>query len=296
MEKIVVEGEKKERIDSYLANHTDYSRSLIKKMLEQRCITCNGIYGKASMKVSQGDIIEFVDDFIKEDYLEKENIMLDVVYESSNVLLINKPSGMVVHPGNGHQTGTLVHALKFYTESLSDFNGAERPGIVHRIDKDTSGLLLVAKNNKAHEILGEQFKNHEIKRKYLALVKGNIQHNHITIDAPIGRDELHRKKMTVTDKNSKKAITHVNVLKRYGDYTLVECILETGRTHQIRVHMNYIGFPIFNDPLYGKEVIPSFGQFLHSYEIFFTEPLTKEELHFKVEPPKEFSDFLSTLE
>ena len=190
----------------------------------------------------------------------------------------------------------MVNALMHYTNNLSDISGDERPGIVHRIDKDTSGLILVAKNNKSHQILAEDFKNKRIKREYIALINGVFPHNKATIDAPIGRDETDRKKMTVTDKNSKKAITHLTVLKRYKDYTLVSLILDTGRTHQIRVHMKYIGYPIYNDPVYSNKKATEFGQFLHSYKINFEEPITKEKLEFIAPLPKEFQDFLNTLE
>lgn len=296
MEKIIVDLEEKQRIDKYLSETLGESRSKIEKMLDQECITCNGVLAKSSLKVKMGDVIEFVRDFVEEIDLTPEDIPLDIVYESENILILNKPSGMVVHPGSGVFKHTLVHALLYHFKTLSDLNGEARPGIVHRIDKDTSGLLVVAKTNQAHQILAEDFKAHRVHRKYIALVKGVLKHNHITIDAPIGRDEKNRKKMAVTEKNSKSAVTHVNVLKRYSDYTLVECILETGRTHQIRVHLSYIGYPIFNDPLYGKEDIEGFGQFLHSSEIDITEPITKEALHFKVELPQIFQDFLETLE
>lgn len=296
MEKILVDIETKERIDKYLAQHTEYSRSLIKKMLTEECILLNGQVARSSMKVQNQDVIEFVKEIDFSTPIVGENIPLDIIYESPNVILINKPSSMVVHPGSGNKNKTLVNALLYYTKHLSDCNGEERPGIVHRIDKDTSGLILVAKNNKAHEILGEQFKKHEIKRKYLALVKGELKHNNITIDAPIGRDDINRKKMTVTDKNSKEAVTYVKVLKRYQGFTLIECILKTGRTHQIRVHMKYIGYPVYNDPLYGTEEIEGFGQFLHSSEIEFIEPITKEEIKESAPLPKIFQDFLLELE
>lgn len=296
MKKIVCELENRERLDKFLTEELDYSRTLITKMIQDECILVNNEAVKASSKVKMGDKITIVREYVEEIDIEPENIPLDIVYEDKDVILINKPSGMVVHPGSGNMHGTMVNALLYYTKNLSDCNGEIRPGIVHRIDKDTSGLILVAKNNKAHEILAEDFKEKRVKRKYIALVKGILQHNHITIDAPIGRDIVHRKKMMVTEKNSKDAITHVNVLKRYHDYTLVECILETGRTHQIRVHMSYIGYPIYNDPVYTKNKCTPFGQFLHSSEIEFVSPLSKKELTFKVELPKEFQEFIEELE
>lgn len=200
---------------------------------------------------------------------------------------------MVVHPGNGNTSGTLVNALMHYTKNLSN-KEAFRPGIVHRIDKDTSGLMLVAKNDKAHDILAEGFKNKTIKREYIALVCGVIGEDSGVIDAPIGRDAKDRKKMCVTSENSKKAVTHFKVLKRYEHYTLLRLILDTGRTHQIRVHMKYIGHPVYNDPVYGK-AYNDFGQFLHSASIDFEQPTTHEHLHFECDVPKEFQDFLDTL-
>ncbi len=284
------------RIDKYLSEHTDYSRSLIAKMINEECILLNGKPTKANAKVKEQDVITIVKELeIKMDS-QPENIPLDIVFEDDNVILVNKPSGMVVHPGNGNYTHTLVNALLYHTNNLSDCNGSFRPGIVHRIDKDTSGLILVAKNNQAHEILAHDFQEKKVKRTYIALVKGVLKHNHITIDAPIGRNLNDRKKMAVTDKNSKHAVTHVTVLKRFKDYTLISCELETGRTHQIRVHLAYIGYPIVNDPVYQKNKTTSFGQFLHSSEISFTEPITKENLHFQVPLPKEFQDFLDGLE
>ncbi len=295
--KVIVETEKKTRIDKYLSEHTEYSRSLIQKMIENDTVYVNDILiDTSSYQVKENDVVDLTEDFVEETSIQPENIPLDIVFEDENVLVINKPSGMVVHPGSGNLSGTLANALLYYTKELSNQNGTMRPGIVHRIDKDTSGLLLVAKNNKAHEILSEDFKEKKVHRKYIALVTGILPHDHIKIDAPIGRDEKNRKKMAVTDKNSKHAITHVNVLKRFSSYTLVECVLETGRTHQIRVHLSYIGYPVFNDPLYGKEVIPHFGQFLHSSEITFQEPITKEMYHFKADLPKEFKNFLDSLE
>ena len=209
-------------------------------------------------------------------------------------MIINKPSGMVVHPGNGNQEHTLVNALMGYTTNLSD-GSKTRPGIVHRIDKDTSGLMVVAKNNKSHELLAEAFKNKDIHRYYTALVIGELDTSEGLIDAPIGRDPSDRKRYTVTKQNGKNAITHFNILKRYKGYTLINLKLETGRTHQIRVHMKYIGYPIYNDPVYTKMKCTPFGQFLHSREIDFYHPITKEHLHFTAPLPKEFQDFLNTL-
>ena len=296
METIKYQKEEKERFDKFLSEELDISRTLASKMIQEGCVLLNGNISKPASKLSLGDEVQVVKMYEEEIDLEPENIPLDIVYEDEDVILINKPSGMVVHPGSGNFSHTMVNALLYYTKELSDCNGEIRPGIVHRIDKDTSGLILVAKNNQAHAILAEDFKNKRIKRKYIALVCGVLQHNHITIDAPIGRDKVNRKQMTVTAENSKHAVTHVHVLKRYQKYTLVECELETGRTHQIRVHMAYIGYPIYNDPVYNKKEATTFGQFLHSSEITFTSPSTHKTLSFTCPLPKEFQDFLDELE
>ncbi len=296
MEKIQVLEEEKERIDKYLSEKIDCSRAYIQKLFEQNLVLVNDSPVKASYKVVKDDLITILGDLEEEILLEPENIPLNIVYEDEDVILIDKPSGMVVHPGSGNFKHTLVNALLYYTKNLSDCNGEARPGIVHRIDKDTSGLILVAKNNQAHALLADDFAHKRVKRKYIALVKGVLKHNHITIDAPIGRDANNRKKMAVTEIHSKNAVTHVTVLKRYRDYTLVECELETGRTHQIRVHLAYIGYPIYNDPVYNNRPATSFGQFLHSSEIEFISPINKKTLHFTSPLPAEFSDFLDNLE
>lgn len=296
MDKIEVIEEENLRIDKYLSERLEYSRSYIQKLLEQNFVLVNDEPVKSSYKVMKGDVITLSENLDEALDITPENIPLNIVYEDEDVLVIDKPSGMVVHPGSGNFHHTLVNALLYYTKNLSDCNGYARPGIVHRIDKDTSGLLLVAKNNQAHAILADDFAHKRVKRKYVALVKGVLKHNHITIDAPIGRDANDRKKMAVTDINGKKAVTHITVLKRYKDYTLVECKLETGRTHQIRVHLAYIGYPIYNDPVYNTHKSTSFGQFLHSSEIEFISPINKKHLHFTSPLPKEFADFLENLE
>lgn len=294
--KIIV-TESQERLDKYLANNTEYSRSVISKMLDEKYITVNEKFEKASYKVKENDIIEIKDGFVEEVDIVPTKMDIDIVYEDNDIIVINKPSGLVVHPGAGNYDNTLVNGLMHYTNSLSDINGEERPGIVHRIDKDTSGLLLIAKNNKTHAILTEYFKNHSnIKREYLALICGNFPHESATIDAPIGRDASDRKKMAVTENNSKEAITHLKVIKKYKDYTLVSLILETGRTHQIRVHMNYIGYPIYNDPVYNTKKCSEFGQFLHSYKMDFIHPITQKEMHFEAPIPKEFQEFIDALD
>lgn len=288
-----VEVLREERIDKYLAEELGISRSTVKKMIDEGFVLVNGKEAKASLILSEADELFVKDGFIKEVSFEAEDIPINIVYEDDDLLVINKKSGMVVHPGNGNTSGTLVNALMHYTKNLSK-KEAFRPGIVHRIDKDTSGLMLVAKNDKAHDILAEGFKNKTIKREYIALVCGVIGEDSGVIDAPIGRDAKDRKKMCVTSENSKKAVTHFKVLKRYEHYTLLRLILDTGRTHQIRVHMKYIGHPVYNDPVYGK-AYNDFGQFLHSASIDFEQPTTHEHLHFECDLPKEFQDFLDTL-
>ena len=288
-----VEVLREERIDKYLAEELGISRSTVKKMIDEGFVLVNGKEVKASLILSEADELFVKDGFIKEASFEAEDIPINIVYEDDDLLVINKKSGMVVHPGNGNTSGTLVNALMHYTKNLSN-KEAFRPGIVHRIDKDTSGLMLVAKNDKAHDILAEGFKNKTIKREYIALVCGVIGEDSGVIDAPIGRDAKDRKKMCVTSENSKKAVTHFKVLKRYEDYTLLKLILDTGRTHQIRVHMKYIGHPVYNDSVYGK-AYNDFGQFLHSASIDFEQPTTHEHLHFECDVPKEFQDFLDTL-
>lgn len=288
-----VEVLREERIDKYLAEELGISRSTVKKMIDEGFVLVNGKKAKASLILSEADELFVKDGFIKEVSFEAEDIPINIVYEDDDLLVINKKSGMVVHPGNGNTSGTLVNALMHYTKNLSN-KEAFRPGIVHRIDKDTSGLMLVAKNDKAHDILAEGFKNKTIKREYIALVCGVIGEDTGVIDAPIGRDAKDRKKMCVTSENSKKAVTHFKVLKRYEHYTLLRLILDTGRTHQIRVHMKYIGYPVYNDPVYGK-AYNDFGQFLHSASIDFEQPTTHEHLHFECDVPKEFQDFLDTL-
>ena len=282
------------RIDKYLMNNTSYSRSKIQKMIDNENILVNDKVVKSSYIVKENDIITIneEDDDIN---IVPENIPLDIVYEDDYLLVVNKPSGMVVHPAPGNYSGTLVNALMYHCNKLSSVNGSIRPGIVHRIDADTSGLLLVAKNDMVHNDLAKQIETKSVTRKYICLVHGVIMEDTATIDAPIGRDINNRKKMCVTGDNSKEAVTHIRVLERYKDATLIECILETGRTHQIRVHMNYINHPVVNDPVYGYKRLDDkdFGQMLHAKELGFIHPITKEFLDFKVEPPQKFNDILN---
>ena len=290
---IRIEEEAGTRIDAYLSSKLDYSRSKIVKMINDGTILVNGLSVKNSYQVKTDDVIT-IGEYIEEEMnVEPENIPLDIVYEDDDVIVINKPNGMVVHPAVGNNHGTLVNALLYYSKNLSDINGDFRPGIVHRIDAYTTGLLMVAKNNKAHEILSEELAKKETTRKYVALVWGVIKEDTATIDAPIGRDINDRKKMAVTSINSKDAITHLKVLERYKTATLIELQLETGRTHQIRVHMNYIGHPVVNDPVYGKrKLIDESGQCLHAFQLGFIHPTTKKYMEFKCDMPDCFKNIL----
>lgn len=292
---IIVEEETQTRIDSYLATKLDISRSKIQKLIKEGKVLVNDKVISANYLVKLNDQIQVNDELNYEISVEPENIPLDIVYEDDDILVINKASGMVVHPAPGHYTNTLVNALLYRFNITS--GDKMRPGIVHRLDKDTSGLMLVAKNEETHEKLSKMIGNKEVERRYLAITTGVIKTDTGTIDAPIGRDQRNRLKMQVTDVNAKEAITHFKVLKRYKANTLIECILETGRTHQIRVHLAYINYPIVNDPLYGKEKnCTEFGQMLHSKSIRFNHPRTNKELYFEVEPPKEFKEKLEELE
>ena len=290
---IVINSDNKDiRLDNYMTSILDTTRSNITKHIKDGTIKVNDKVVKSGYMLKEKDIITY-SEWKETTEVEKENIPLDIYYEDEDVLVVNKKSGMVVHPGSGNYHGTLVNALTYYTDELSDINGTDRPGIVHRIDKDTSGLLLISKNNKAHQILSDDFKNKRIKRKYIALVSGVINENTGKINAPIGRSLIDRKKMCVTDKNSKSAITNFTVLERYKNSTLIECILETGRTHQIRVHMSYIGHPVINDPVYGKK-INDYGQLLHAYYLGFNHPTTKKFMEFTCPLEDKFNEMLES--
>ena len=276
MQEIEITEKVNTRIDSYLATLLSMSRSKIAKMLKENYILVNDKEVKASYELQIGDNITILEYVEEEMSAEPEEMDLDIVYEDDDVMVVNKANGVVVHPAVGNNHGTLVNGLLFHSKNLSSVNGEFRPGIVHRIDAYTTGLLMIAKNDQAHQFLAEQLSNKTTKRKYQAIVWGVIPHDTATIDAPIGRDESDRKKMTVTSKNSKQAVTHFRVLKRFKSATLIECELETGRTHQIRVHMNYIGYPIVNDPVYGKrKLLDDSGQCLHAKTIGFVHPRTK---------------------
>lgn len=283
------------RLDKYLMEKLDVSRSKAQKLIDNKNILVNGKSSKSSYTIKLDDEISVLSLEDEEYEIEAENIELDIVYEDEYLLVVNKPSGMVVHPGNGNYNHTLVNALMYHcNENLSSVNGNVRPGIVHRIDADTSGLLLVAKNDMVHNDLAKQISEKSVVRKYISLVHGVINEDSATIDAPIGRDKNNRKKMCVTGDNSKDAVTNIKVLERYNNSTLIECILETGRTHQIRVHMEYINHPVVNDPVYGFNRIDDkeFGQMLHAKEIGFVHPVTHEFMDFKVEPPVKFWEIL----
>ena len=290
---IKVENNPNIRLDSYLAERLELSRSKIQKLIKEDLVTVNGKTVSANYIVKENDEIEINDNLNYEINIEPEDIPINIIYEDEDLLIINKESGMVVHPAPGHYNGTLVNAL------LHRFNltsgESNRPGIVHRLDKDTSGLMLVAKNEWTHEKLSEMISKKDVERKYLAIVDGLIKHDTGTIDAPIGRDTTDRQKMAVTDVNAKNSITHFKVLERFDNNTLIECILETGRTHQIRVHLAYIGYPVNNDPAYGRGKATEFGQMLHSKSIKLKHPRTGKELFFEIEPPKEFTEKLEQL-
>ena len=283
------------RLDKALADLTELSRSQANEAIKNGNILVNGKAVKAKYSVKEGDLVTY--DLPEPEVLEyeAEDIPLDIVYEDDDVAVVNKPQGMVVHPSVGHTSGTLVNALMYHIHDLSSINGVVRPGIVHRIDKDTSGLLMIAKNDRSHQALAEELKDKKSLRKYLAIVHGNISNDRGVIEAPIGRSEKDRKKQAVTAKG-KPAVTHFKVLERFGNYTLVELTLETGRTHQIRVHMADIGHPVAGDPLYGpRKTLKGNGQFLHAQTLGFTHPTTGESLRFSVEPPAIFQETLENL-
>ena len=292
MQELVV-GEYSKRLDSYLSSVLDISRSKVSKMINDGNVLVNGNKCKASDSVDVDDKIsyEISDEEIK---VEAEDIPLDIVYEDDDVIVVNKPNGMVVHPAVGNKSGTLVNALMHHSKNLSSINGEFRPGIVHRIDAYTTGLLMVAKNDKAHEALSRQLQDKTITRKYIALVWGVIPNDTGVIDAPIMRDKSDRKKMAVGTINSKDAVTHFKVLERFNDATLIELKLETGRTHQIRVHLSYIGHPVVNDPVYGRrKLIDETGQCLHAKTLGFIHPITHKYMEFDSSLPDCFINILN---
>lgn len=288
------------RIDRFLTdNIPEITRSAVQKIIDEANVTVNGEVVSKNYKCRVGDNVDVTVPDAKPLEAVGQNIPIDVVYEDEHLLVVNKPKGMVVHPANGNPDGTLVNALLYHCgDSLSGINGVIRPGIVHRIDKDTSGLLIVAKSDKAHIGLAQQIKDHSFSRAYEAVVYGNIKEDSGTVCQPIGRDTKDRKRMAVTMKNSKPATTHYEVIKRYGDFTHVRCVLETGRTHQIRVHMAYLGHPVAGDAVYGpRKVITRLnGQCLHAKHIGFVHPVTNEYLEFESDLPEYFTSFLNYLE
>ena len=286
---IIVDDNEGLRIDSYLSEKLELSRSKIKE--NKVMVNGKNVSNSYSVKLDDEIVVDGELDYAIN--VEAENIPLDIVYEDDDLIIINKVSGMVVHPAPGHYTGTLVNALLYKYGNLA--GDKFRPGIVHRLDKDTSGLMIVAKTEEMLEKLSLMISKKEVERKYLAIVDGLIKHDTGEVDAPIGRDRNNRQKMAVTDVNGKNAITHFRVLERFDNNTYIECILDTGRTHQIRVHLSYIGYPVCNDPLYGHGRATDFGQMLHSYSIKFNHPRTGKEMKFKVDPPKEFLEKLESL-
>ncbi|MCY8181684.1 RluA family pseudouridine synthase [Bacillus paralicheniformis] len=293
----VHEEHKGERIDKYLtAVEADWSRTQVQQWIKEDRVLVNGNAVKANYKVQDGDAVSVHVPEPEPLDVTAEPMDLDIYYEDQDVLVVNKPRGMVVHPAPGHLTGTLVNGLMAHCDDLSGINGVMRPGIVHRIDKDTSGLLMVAKNDMAHESLVDQLVNKTVTRKYTALVHGVIPHDHGTIDAPIGRDKKDRQSMTVTRENGKHAVTHFEVIERFDDFTVVECQLETGRTHQIRVHMKYIGFPLAGDPKYGpKKTVDFNGQVLHAGVLGFDHPRTGEYVEFEAPLPDDMKNLLDKI-
>lgn len=295
MKKIVVKSSSGERLDSYIVSvDKNLTRATVQRLLEEKNILVNGVQKKSSYKVKDDDVIEVNIPEVKETKLEAQDIPVDIIYEDSDIIVVNKPKGLVVHPANGNPDGTLVNAImNICKDSLSGIGGEKRPGIVHRLDKDTSGILIVAKNDKAHLQMSEQIKNREVKKIYIALVKGVISENEATINMPIARSKKDRKKMAV-DKDGKEAVTHFKVLKRYDKYTLLEIKIDTGRTHQIRVHMAEIGHPVVGDEVYsnGKNEFGVRGQMLHAKSLDFCHPITGKKMHLEAEIPEYFKKVL----
>lgn len=286
------------RLDVFISRKLkELSRSHIQKLIEDESVKVEGKTGKASLKLKLNQIVEIEIPEPKGLDVAAQDIPIEILYEDGDIAVVNKPKGMVVHPACGNRSGTLVNALLFKCEKLSGINGVIRPGIVHRIDKDTSGILVIAKNDNAHIRLSSQFKEHSMKRRYTALVYGNIKGERGMIDAPIGRHKTDRKKFAVVDSGGKRAVTHFNVVKRYNGFTLIKAELETGRTHQIRVHMAYLGHPLVGDKVYGpkKEKLNVNGQMLHAELLGFVHPSTGKYMEFKTPLPEEFKDILKKI-
>ncbi|QHE52122.1 RluA family pseudouridine synthase [Pontibacillus sp. HMF3514] len=294
---IVTVEEQGARLDKLIVDlHSDASRSQIQSWIKEQYVMVNGRHVKSNYKCQEGDEISWTVPEAEPLEVVAEDIPIHIVYQDKDIAVVNKPRGMVVHPSAGHPSGTLVNALLYHCHDLSGINGVMRPGIVHRIDKDTSGLLMVAKNDKAHASLAEQLSEKTIDRKYVAIVHGEIQHEYGTIEAPIGRDPKDRQKMAVVE-GGKDAVTHFKVLHLYPEYSYIECVLETGRTHQIRVHMRYIEHPLAGDPKYGpRRTLPIDGQALHAKHLAFEHPTTGEWMEFDQEPPEPFQKLLDELQ
>ena len=296
---IKVENSENVRLDAYIASkQSDLSRSNIQKLIDSGDILVNNSIKKMSYKVQEGDVIHINVPEAREANIKPENIPIDIIYQDNDIIVVNKPKGLVVHPADGNPDGTLVNAIMaICKDGLSGIGGELRPGIVHRLDKDTSGLLIVAKNDKAHRLMSEQIKNREVRKIYIALVKGVVSENEATIDMPIGRSTKDRKKMAVR-KDGKEAVTHFKVLKRYPSYTLLEVKIDTGRTHQIRVHMAEIGHPVVGDMVYssGKNEFGVEGQMLHAKSLDFKHPITGKQMHLEAPLPQYFQEVLLKLE
>lgn len=300
MEKYIVKQEEQgKRLDVYLTNkNSEITRTTAQRLIEQENVLVNGQKQKVAYKVLEGDIITLEKVEAKQIELKAQDIPIEIVYEDEDIIVVNKPKGMVVHPANGNPDGTLVNAIMaICKDSLSGIGGEIRPGIVHRLDKDTSGLLIVAKNDKAHVNMSEQIKKHEVEKTYIALVRGIVKENEATIDMPIGRSTSDRKKMAVV-KNGRNAVTHIKVLKRYNKYTLLEINIETGRTHQIRVHLSHIGYPVIGDYTYsnGKNEFGVVGQCLHAKCLKFKHPVTGKEMKLEAPLPEYFDKIIKELE
>ena len=300
MEKYIVKSDEQgKRLDTYISSQSEkITRTSAQRLIEQGNILVNGKKQKVAYKIAENDVITVEHEEPKQIELKAQKIPIEVIYEDADIIVVNKPKGMVVHPANGNPDGTLVNAIMdICKDSLSGIGGEIRPGIVHRLDKDTSGLLIVAKNDMAHVKMSEQIKNHEVKKIYIALVRGVIKENEATIDMPIGRSRTDRKKMAVA-KDGKNAVTHIKVLKRYDKYTLLEINIETGRTHQIRVHLSHIGYPIIGDYTYsnGKNEFGVEGQCLHAKSLEFKHPITKKEMKLEAPLPKYFQDIINKLD
>lgn len=298
MKQLVVE-ENGKRLDAYISSvNEEITRTAAQRLIEQGNILVNGKKQKVSYKVSVGDVITIEEIEPQEIELKAQEIPIEIIYEDNDIIVVNKPKGMVVHPANGNPDGTLVNAIMaICKDSLSGIGGEIRPGIVHRLDKDTSGLLIVAKNDKAHVNMSEQIKNHEVTKTYIALVRGAVKENEATIDMPIGRSNSDRKKMAV-NKNGRNAVTHIKVLKRYDNYTLLQVNIETGRTHQIRVHLSHIGYPIIGDSTYsnGKNEFGVIGQCLHAKSLEFKHPITNKDMKLEAPLPEYLKEIIELLD